>query len=341
MYHITIKTILWTISLCLIFLFLGKAFAPFINDLINKYLFGIKENKNRHEGFNQLVEYKKSQMRGSKTSQTPPSSTVKKSSFQKRVEDDFKKFSKSGPKKSADDLREIINLFDQLNWGSGKELKKVAQIVETKLKFSFKETTCAQIIAMAIKEKLFDQISEHRPISISVLANILLPVVNMDLINNNIQYQRKIFGKNVSFKHIQKCLGFILFKKEKSQKHPLDHIFSKDFKALNSSQRKALITSYDFSALNNQLKEYNELMSALVPLTVKDKKSHIEALKVLNLRRIPDQKALKKIYKKFVVSKHPDKFSEYKLPSRYTKQINENFTSIQWAYDVLLERIDH
>ena len=342
--QVTLDIIIWTLAICTLFLFFGKTATPFINNFINRYFFGIKERKNNHDGFDQLVEYKKSQMRGDVNATTSQVQTQRKNknAFQKRVEQLFDELSKSGQKKELEDVRKVISLFDNLNWGTGDEIKSLAKKLGTKIGGKVSENQCSKILNKALKEDYLQRVPSEAPLNVETICQYLVPLTNITLLQESVQYQKKVLGVSLNQHILNQAIAMTIYTERNNINNSLDKVLSSSFKKVSDAQLKSLVLKHKSEDLKESLKSYISLLQSLNKLGKEKGLSDKEnALKILRLPPTVDQKTLKRTYKTLVLERHPDKMSSYGLNELFTKQINENFTNIQWAYDILLSDLNN
>ena len=83
------------------------------------------------------------------------------------------------------------------------------------------------------------------------------------------------------------------------------------------------------------------IVCAVSPIQIPDSPTEEQALELFHIKNKNslNAKTLKRIYKKFASTCHPDKISGVKMPKEYTEQAQENFIKIKNAYDILMKAV--
>lgn len=256
---------------------------------------------------------------------------------------------------SKNDVKNILSLYDELQWGDGKSLKSLSQSLEKKMgasyspsalskkvKFIFDkeiplvpdtEMNYQQIInatGMLAFIELLDQQSKMRRGSIlDFMANRSM-LMAQDIALGYEAWAFDIMGKPRE-QYLKKLATFTAL--EETQ---LDVAFDK-------LQQKALHTSIKESEdssewLKNQIQIYSELMASIKPIPDLGQKLTVDqACDLLGVSPKISTENLKKIYKKQAKLRHPDTLKSKKIPESFEEKARDNFVKIKQAYDVIMK----
>lgn len=253
------------------------------------------------------------------------------------------------------DAKNVLALFDELQWGDGKSLKELSKTLEKrigadyspsalskKVKFVFdkelplipeKVMNFKQVLEitglLAIIELLDQQSKLRRGRVLDYLANRSM-LMDQDIALGYEAWAFEIMGKPRE-QYIKKLATFSALE-EPCMDFALDKI---QLKAVHM----AVKSGEDFIEwLKNQIQIYSELMASVKPIPNLGNKLTLEqSCELLGVSPKIPLENLKKIYKKQAKLRHPDTLSSKKIPEDFSDRAKENFVMIKLAYDTIVK----
>ena len=349
-----ITRLIFTLAFVLI---AGKIFGPILR-LFWESLTGHK--KKNHADLDVMIERQKQLMRKDlpkqKSSSPHPQSTPIKTV--EAYNEHFRKLSASNSKNKSplEDMKKIIFLLDNLQWGEGAAYATIVQKVKKDLDIEIPQENAFKAFKEMIRKDFLlstDTLPSYDQILRIVEVKILLETV----IQESCQNKGKLLALMAKNNHIlpkdvikavttlvyspktsnrKKIQEQVLEEKLSLKKEKLTELENNIFLLLKSDDHRHFRTKDD---LFKEIASSALFFSTLSPLSPpKDKDDLARALEIFRANDETPLEKIKKRYKELASQKHPDKLSSLGIPPKFEAMATENFAIIQQAYDIILEK---
>ena len=250
-----------------------------------------------------------------------------------------------------EDISVILEILDNLDWGEGKELTNITELIQGHLHFPIELSKVNRSINTLLKNSNLSFLYE-KPNPLENLSHLLSSYLfvseifqrNSDFINKwsvSFQVDQEVFIDTLHY-CILKSEGYEIAKiydyiiQGKSPLHKVDDQKRRDI-LINYSFMKGTNHPKQVETIIHEVKNESPVIQCLRPLPMmKDKKDLETALNIFKQR--PDSidlKKVKKTYRELLSKAHPDRISSLGLKEEYVKIAHSNFITIQNAYDLL------
>jgi DnaJ-domain-containing protein 1 len=256
---------------------------------------------------------------------------------------------------SKSDVKNILALFDELQWGDGKALKKLAQLMEKKMGASYSTSALSKKVKFIFDKEI--PLVPEKVMTYQQILNATGLLAIIDVLDQQSRVRRGLildFMANRSMlMPVDIALGYEAWAFELMGK-PKEQYLKKlaTLSALNEVQLdvsleklqlKALHTAIKESPdtiewLKNQIQIYSELLASVKPIPdLGQKLTTQQACDLLGVSPKIATDQLKKIYKKQAKLRHPDTLKAKKIPDSFEDRARDNFVRIKQAYDVIMK----
>ena len=315
-----------------IFLFI-KIVVPLLKDYFFERFRPLSKKKS--PSIDQLISRQELILRKGQLSPQKSSLNKVSSLFNQRLLELSQMKSKSKPQElEYKSLKQAIDLFDQLDWGSNKRSEKIQDSLNRKLNFSFSQKSIHDAVKILenIHEKDIQLFS--RPPYFQALDEIVKSIVLLTTLRKSSSLERSLLKKDGR----SEIVTYIFLERKSNTKIPYS-LFRKyvlEKKKVNQNiiepqLLKHLIIKHQkeglsFNSLVENLKRDALLIEKLIPVELAGQKPSLKScLKLLNLSTLPSYQSLQKSYKLMISIHHPDKITPLVEGEEFQKPMLKTF----------------
>ena len=328
--------------------FCVKFLAPMIQ-IIFESLFSKKNNSKPKQDINSMVERKKqllqrgvSSTRDLNAKKTHQSNHLAKSTVEKYTD----KLSVLSDEEEKNQIRKILKLYDDCQWGNFEELL----VVQNKIKSLWGITPDSSSFSKSLKEifqsnlinqrkrllnynEILDLLTLKTCILFFVRVNnepkqieqisIRLNILRPSLIKAFCSTMEKLVGSSPDYEKLVK-----------KNPNDIDLTTYKDENYLLDEEHKFFI---EFRNFRKTFEQEAFLFSSIEDLPELEMTNNpiLQAYNILNLKSITTIDLAKKNYKRLANLRHPDKLKAMGLPASCEKKATKNFTILKQAFDLV------
>jgi DnaJ-domain-containing protein 1 len=256
----------------------------------------------------------------------------------------------------SDNVKSIIQ---ETKWGSSKIIKELQQALKTHYAYTFAESKLSAFFLIVERRKLLSFLSienqNNNNAIIKYSGSLFIFLIIIDEIKNKKLDLTQSLSKKIKINEHTLALAIqikiLLEIKEKSADLKEQRIFQSDFilhqfsdETIQLAISKILQKEANLWALGPAqfLEELSLCLNQaffLTPYPTLTKNDDYETCyQILGIDENADEDEIKKTFKKFAMSYHPDKIDALKLPKILDKKAKEKFNSFQRAYEIILKK---
>ena len=262
----------------------------------------------------------------------------------------------------ADEIREtstteeVKTIFKESKWGGSSYTKRIQAEITKHYGYTFTESKINAFILLSEKKKYLNYLSSENQKNIEALLNylslLMLFLISIEEIRQKETNLIDRMAKKCKINSDQMVLALqikILLALKNKKEVKEEKIFSPTPILLSFSEdsidiaidtllkKEANFWARGHSTFFEELSLPISYADLLVPIPVMKNKSDIEtARRILKIDEETDLDEIKKTYKRYAMTFHPDKIGQLNLPSSLEKQALKKFTLIQEAYETLM-----
>lgn len=271
------------------------------------------------------------------------------SSFESLVNERFRELSAQKNKdaktsQTIGELKKLIALFDQQQWGDGQEFKQMSADITKEMGPAVPSQAISKALKTALSTNLLQRKKGRDLVSYTGVKQVLALICLFDLFETKENFRQRltqvnqtttkqaVWALNLLYHHymgdLDKSQALAQMPPSKKPNRFLDTlIYDK------SGLIRELIT------VKRDVRDQLNLCVALTPLPKFTGQDNLQkSLSIFGFTHVPKVDFLKKRYKKLAMERHPDKYKSYQLSKDLDQTIHENFATIQQAYDILMEK---
>ena len=309
-----------------------------------------RKEKKRNVDLDLMIENKKSLLRASSGLNKSEGNQSGKASKTK-TEEAYKKTAIKDSNQSETCL-EVLKLIEDLQWGDGKAFSEIQSYMDSHWELTVDTPRIANIFnGLLVRDTLLSLPQEKLPDKTQILqilkARLFCEALLEDSKTNTIL---QTIAKKLNLqewtarKSIELALASAII--PSNDKLYATILNPKGLKGITPGKKQELIAANFLTADNKHLltidllvsriKKYAETIAPLRPLPLLKGKADVEgAFKVMGLEVNASKDEIKSCYKKLASQLHPDRLSGMKLGPEMEKVANENFSTLQQAFDIL------
>ena len=257
---------------------------------------------------------------------------------------------------SINNVKKIFSLFDSLQWGESSHFNGIKKKIEEEFHVAIEQWEISSVLKDIIKyDFLLSRKGNNLPSYREIIDILELAVIVNRIFDESISNGGPFIenlGRIWKMSAYDIIRGFCLVLRPKdtdpteNQKEILNKMFvlnqkdtAKMFEILKSDDKKFFIKKPIFL---NVLRAKSEFFFILSPLEEPKDKHDLEcAKKIFCINEKTSLNDIKKIYKNLAAKRHPDKLSSYGIPPEFESIATKNFSIIQQAYDIILNKYEN
>ena len=262
-------------------------------------------------------------------------------------------------KNNKEEIKKILNLIDELQWGNGKELSRmqseIFRLIKEKIDVA-KINHCCQLIfkspklattmrAMALPnlQQIHQMVTirticEHFTIYLAGHSTEGLPITkiwaqkvsgNLSSVNQGLDlFLQSIFGRSE-----EKIFQFLL---ESPGQFYLSHLPSHEVQHLLTTSIIHRHKILEWQTVQEKVLHYSKIVESIRPVPILENDQDFQlAQQILQVNSKDSWEIIKKKYKVLALNKHPDKIQFPYYTQKFNAIAKTNFQNIQRALDVL------
>ncbi|GAB4422726.1 MAG: hypothetical protein OHK0056_33420 [Bacteriovoracaceae bacterium] len=326
----------------------GRYLVPLLWSVIADYFTGQKKKGSDHD-LDLMIEGKKQILRSQMGMNAAISSDAQKkksSATHQFYKDLFLEKSKNG--ENTVDLKEVLSLWDSLEWGVSEKINQLAQKFSRSIGVRVEGQSLFDIIKICDRRELFLPPVGKDPLNFQEICSILEALVFADIFlfgKEEAELARKLNCRVEVMMKLRETYGQYLQGRE-LDKAKIEALKSSDPWSYAPQEKELLLikwikTKKGLKSKQDVLNDLTPLLSffqTLLPLpSLKNTKDLDGALALFSADQSTPFETIKKRYKKMASERHPDKLSAMGIPSEFEKIATENFAQIQMAYNIINE----
>jgi hypothetical protein len=309
-----------------------------------------RKEKTRNVDIDLMIENKKSMLRAtSGLNKSEESATNRKA--KSKTEEEYKKAALKDSSRAKSYL-EVLKLIEDLQWGDGKAFGDIQSYLESQWDQSVDTIKIGNLFnGFLVRDSFLALESSPLPdknqiiqvLKVRLLCEQLLDDSRSATIHHSMA--KKLNCEEwTARKASELALASALI--SSNEKLFATVLSPKGLKGTTPGKKQELFNANLMTAdskhfltvemLFSRIKKYAELIAPLRPLPSLKGKSDVDgAFKVMGLSPKASTDEIKSSYKKLASQLHPDRISGLKLGNEIEKVANENFATLQQAYDIL------
>lgn len=335
-------------------LFIIKISTPLVLEIIEKLTNRRKSTSGN--SFDSLIARKKDELkmnnslleRSNFEGQQFAQDSSEKKKASKTEETYIQQVKKESDSSTRKDLGDVLQIFDNLQWGDGVFFQDVSRKVFAKTGIEVTVTEIVQLFKMFLNEDIIIFLNREQLATIDEIKKIVQLAMIYTLLKKECTIENGTLIKKLSSKFkvepesIQNSFQHLLLRSEMPEDEKIytavltskkfvadinlkDILFEKDRKSFKSREEFLL-----------QLKKQSEVYNIISPLpNLKEKNDINTASKILGVTTTTPLEEVQQKYKTLVKKRHPDKLISLKLPAKYDQDINNNFRKIKESYELI------
>lgn len=344
------------VSVLVIFFFL-KVVGPFIVAHFKRKIPGFSEPENDIDAMIRRQKEKlKAQYGLSGASAEPFSQT---SSLSARNQENNQVSHQTSPLVQLPQTENIKSIIQETKWGSSKIIKELQQILKTNFAYTFAESKLSAFFLVVERRKYLIFLSidnqNNNNAILKYTSSLFIFLIIIDEIKNKKLDLTTSLAKKIKINDFSLALAIqlkvLLEIKEKNTDIKEQRIYQSDFilhqfsdetiqlaitKILQKEANLWALGSAQFFEELSLVLSYAFFLTPYPSLTKND--DYETCFQIIGLNEEAEEEEIKKTFKKFAMSYHPDKIDALKLPKSLELKAKEKFNSFQRAYELILKK---
>ena len=253
----------------------------------------------------------------------------------------------------------IKSIIQETKWGSSKIIKELQQVLKTNFAYTFAESKLSAFFLVVERRKYLNFLSidnqNNNNAIIKYTSSLFIFLIIIDEIKNKNLDLTTSLSKKIKINDFNLALAIqlkvLLEIKEKNADIKEQRIYQSDFilhqfseETIQLAITKILQKEANLWALGSAqfLEELSLVLSYaffLKPYPSLTKIDDYETCyQIMGLNEESEDEEIKKTFKRFAMSYHPDKIDALKLPKSLEVKAKEKFNSYQRAYELILKK---
>ncbi len=253
----------------------------------------------------------------------------------------------------------IKNIIQETKWGSSKTIKELQQSLKSSFSYTFAESKLSAFFLLIERRKYLNYLSienqNNNSAIIKYTSSLFIFLIIIDEIKNKKLDLTSSLSKKIKIDELTLALALqlkiLLEIKEKSNDLKEQRLYQSEFilhqfsdETIQAAITKILQKEANLWALGPAqfLEEQSIVINYAYFLTPFPRMTNNEDIdtcyQILGVDEEADEEHIKKTFKKFAMSYHPDKIDALKLPKPLERVAKEKFNTFQRAYELILKK---
>ena len=253
----------------------------------------------------------------------------------------------------------IKNIIQDTKWGSSKIIKEVQHSLKVNFAYVFADSTLSTFFLTIERKNYFYFLSANNQNNNTTIINytcsLFIFLTTINEIKNRKLYLAKFFARKINSNEFTLSLAIQLkILTEVKELNPEINekiIFQSDFSLHQFSedtiqkaitrvlQKEANLWAVGVPHFFEELSLNLKYAFFLTPFPEIKKNDDLQTcFQILGIKESADEAEIKKAFKIFAMSYHPDKIEALKLPQILDKKAKEKFNTFQRSYEIIIHR---